>query len=142
MLAGLLMIFVIVPRQIKSSGGFGLDPAFFPVSLLWLLVCLGALLVLTRLPQPADPPGVPGGLGFDNWRFIAGAGLYFAIGFLAIKSLGFVIAGALMIAVMMLIIERGRVRWIEIAALSLAAPFIIYWLLYNVFSVQLPSAPF
>lgn len=136
------MILVVVPRQIKSSGSYGLDPAFFPLLLLWLVVGLGVLLVATRLAAPGDPDGARGGLSVDNWKFIVGAAAFLWLGYEAINLLGFVIAGTLMIAVLMVLIDGNKTRLIEVAALALIAPFAIYWLLFNVFHVQLPSGPF
>ncbi|WP_172292059.1 tripartite tricarboxylate transporter TctB family protein [Pseudoruegeria sp. HB172150] len=141
-LVGLLMIFVVVPRQIKSFSGYGLDPAFFPLSLLWLLVALGALLVATRLLKPVDPEAEGGGLDGSNWAYIGTAAMYFVLGFLAITAVGFVIAGAGMMIVLMLAIEKREARWTEVVLFPVATAFVIYWLLYNVFSVQLPSGPF
>jgi hypothetical protein len=138
-LAGLLMIFVIVPQQIASSSDYGLDPAFFPLALLWLIVAMAVLLVATRIPQPPDPPEEEPVLDRWNWGFIVGASLFFLLGFIAIEQLGFVIAGTLMIAVLMFALELRGLNWIEVIGIAAIAPFSIYWLLYHVFSVQLPS---
>lgn len=140
-LAGLLMIFVIVPQQIASSGDYGLDPAFFPLMLLWLVVIMAALLVATRVKQPPDPPDAKPAFDRWNWVFILGAVLFLVLSFIAIQALGFVIAGTIMIALLMIAIELRRLNWIEIVGISAAAPFAIYWLLYNIFNVQLPSGP-
>lgn len=139
MLAGLLMIFVIVPQQIASSSDYGLDPAFFPLALLWLIVAMAVLLVVTRIQQPPDPPEEEPVLDRWNWGFIVGASLFFLLGFIAIEQLGFVIAGTLMIAVLMFALELRGLNWIEVIGIAAIAPFSIYWLLYHVFSVQLPS---
>lgn len=139
---GLLMIYVVVPAQISSSGGYGLDPAFFPVSLLWLLVGLGALLVLTRLFALAGQDDTGGGLDAKDWGFIVAATGVSALAVLAIGWLGFVIAGTVLMAVVMLAIERRQIRWVEIAIFPAFTAFAIYWLLYNAFSVQLPPGPF
>jgi len=138
-LAGLLMIFVIVPQQIASSSDYGLDPAFFPLAVLWLVVAMAALLAVTRIRQPADPPDEAPVLDRRNWAFIVGAGVFLVLAFLAIKTLGFVIAGTLMVAILMFALEFRRFNWIEVIGISLIAPFTINWLLYNIFSVQLPS---
>ena len=128
------MIFIIVPQQIASSGDYGLDPAFFPLALFWLVVVMAALLVVTRVKQQPV---------FDrwNWAFIVGAIVFVALSYIAIQELGFVIAGTIMVALLTIAIEMRRINWIEIVAISVAAPFAIYWILYNVFSVQLPSGP-
>lgn len=136
---GLLMIFVVVPVQIKSSGEYGLDPKFFPVLLLWLLVAMGVLLAATRVSQPAGDPDAEPVLDRRNWAFIAGAAIFLLLGFIAIKTFGFVIAGTIMLALLMFAIEMRHLKWLEMIGVSALAPFVIYWLLYNIFSVQLPS---
>lgn len=138
-LAGLVMIFIIVPIQINSTSDYGLDPAFFPLLLLWLIVIMGVLLVLSRLPQPADPPESTPVLDRWNWTFIVGASVFLTLGFIAIDQFGFVIAGVVMIALLMAIIELRHLRWIEVIGVSVIAPFVIYYLLYHLFSVQLPA---
>jgi putative tricarboxylic transport membrane protein len=138
-IAGLLMIFVIVPAQINSTSDYGLDPAFFPLALLWLLVAMGVLLVATRLRQAADPDDAEPVLDRWNWVFIVGTSIFAILGFVAINTLGFVIAGTIMIAVMMFAIELRSLHWLELLGVSLLAPLIIYWLLYHLFSVQLPA---
>jgi hypothetical protein len=141
LLSGLVMIFVIVPQQIKSSSDYGLDPAFFPLALVWLIVLMGGLLVVTRIPQPADPPEAEPVLDRWNWGFVLVTGVFLVLGFTAIKALGFVIAGSIMVAVLMLALEWRNLRWIEVIGISALVPFIIYWLLFNIFNVQLPSGP-
>jgi hypothetical protein len=140
-LAGLLMIFVIVPWQIASSSDYGLDPAFFPLMLLWLIVVMAVLLVATRVKQSPDPEGMESVFDRWNWAFIFGAALFIVLGFVAIQELGFVVAGSIIVALLMIAIEMRRLNWIEIIGISAIAPFAIYWLLYNIFHVQLPSGP-
>ena len=138
-LAGLLMIFVIVPVQINTVGDYGLDPAFFPLMVLWLLVIMGVLLVVSRMRQPADPPDAEPVLDRWNWWFIAGVSIFLLLGFIAIDRLGFIIAGAMMIAVLMFFIELRHLNWREVISVSLISPFVIYYLLYHLFNVQLPA---
>jgi hypothetical protein len=141
-LFGLLMIFAVVPVQIASTNEYGLDPKFFPVLLVWLLVAMGALLLASRLLQPAEQTDSGGGLDRWDWTFIVAAAAFLLVGFIAIRLVGFVIAGVGMLVLLMLAIERGRVRWLEVVATAALAPFIIHWLLHNVFSVQLPAGSF
>jgi Tripartite tricarboxylate transporter TctB family len=133
------MIFVIVPVQINSTGDYGLDPSFFPLMVLWLLVIMGVVLVANRIRQPADPPDADPVLDRWNWWFITGVSIFLLVGFIAIDRLGFVIAGTMMIAVLMFVIELRHLNWWEVAGVSLISPFVIYYLLYQLFSVQLPA---
>lgn len=138
-LAGLLMIFVIVPVQINSSSDYGLDPAFFPLLLLWLIVIMGVLLVASRIPQTLEPPRAEPVLDRWNWLFIVGTSVFLLVGFIAMQTFGFVVAGVVMLALLMFVIELRRLNWIEVIGVSLLAPFVIYYLLYHLFSVQLPA---
>ena len=133
------MIYVIVPIQIDSAGDYGLDPAFFPLAVLWLVVIMSAVLVVSRIRQPPDPPDSEPVLDRWNWLFIGCTTVFVVAGFVAIQWLGFVIGGALMIAVLMLVIELRHLDWREVVGVSLISPFVIYYLLYHLFSVQLPA---
>ena len=136
-LFGVAMIFLIVPMQIDSGGDYGLDPKFFPVSLLWLIVGMALLLIATRLPWQAGPIDEPPTLDRHNWMFIGAASLFLLFGFVAIDTVGFMPAAALMIAVLMYAMGVRR-HWIKLIGIAVAAPAIIYWLLRQLFSVQLP----
>lgn len=133
------MIFVIVPVQINSSSDYGLDPAFFPLLLLWLIVIMGVLLVASRIPQTLEPPRAEPVLDRWNWLFIVGTSVFLLVGFIAMQTFGFVVAGVVMLALLMFVIELRRLNWIEVIGVSLLAPFVIYYLLYHLFSVQLPA---
>ena len=56
---------------------------------------------------------------------------------IAIERLGFMVAGALMIAVTMYVMGVRR-EWIRLAGVSIAAPIVIYFALKHIFSIQLP----
>jgi len=135
----LAMIFIIVPYQIRSSSEYGLDPKFFPVGVLWLLFAMGALLVATRVYAPPDAAEAEPALGLRNWLFIGCFTVFFVITFIAISQLGFLLAGMLMIAAMMLVLGLRHLHWLELAGVSIGAPLFIYYSLYQIFSVQLPS---
>ncbi len=136
---GLVMIFIIVPFQITSSSDYGLDPKFFPLAVLWLVVVMGALLVATRLPAPPDPDDSPPVLGLRNWLFIGGFSVFLFVVFVAITTLGYVAAGLLMVALMMIALDLRNRNWVQLAGVSILAPLIIYYTLYHLFSVQLPT---
>ena len=86
--AGLVMIYVIVPIQIDSTGDYGLDPAFFPLAVLWLVVIMSALLVLSRIRQEPDPPDSEPVLDRWNWLFITCTTVFIVVSFIAINWLG------------------------------------------------------
>jgi hypothetical protein len=136
---GLVMIFVIVPIEISSTGEFGVDPAFFPQLLLWLVVAMGALLVVTRIRAPADPPHREPVLDRYNWFFIGSFTLLLVLAYIAIGKAGFVFTGVVMTAVLMFTLGIRQRNWAEVAGVSVAAPVVIYYALYHVFNVQLPS---
>jgi len=134
----LLTIFVIVPQQIDSGGeDYGLEPKFFPVTLLWLLAILSALLVATRLFVPPDPPGATQPFQAKNWLFIGGMSVFLALVFIAINTVGFIPTAMVTIAILMIAIS-GRRHWIEVVAVALIAPIVIDLALTHLFKVQLP----
>jgi len=134
---GLVMIFLIVPMQIDSTGEYGLDPKFFPVSLLWLIVCMSAMLVVSRWTVATNVPDDVGPLDRQNWMFVGGAALYLLIGFVTIDSVGFVPGAVLMIAVLMYLMGVRR-SWVRLASVSVATPIIIYLAMRHLFTIQLP----
>jgi hypothetical protein len=136
-LFGLVMIFIIVPTQIDSTGEYGLDPKFFPVSLLWLIVCMSVLLVASRWIITVDDRDDTGPLDGQNWLFIAGAALYLLIGFVTIDFAGFIPGAILMIAVLMYLMGVRR-NWIRLAGVSVATPVVIYLAMRHLFTIQLP----
>lgn len=139
-LFGLMMIFVIVPRQIKSSSDYGLDPKFFPSALLWLLVIMGLLLVATRLRAQTEPADAEPVLDARNWLFIGGSSVFLLVVFVAIKTLGFVLAGIATVALLVFVLGFRHLRWIELIGVSVLAPLVIYLALYHIFNVQLPPS--
>lgn len=136
---GLAMIFIVVPLQIRSSSDIGLDPKFFPVGVLWLIFAMGVLLAATRLTMPPDDPDAEPVLGARNWLYIGGFTAFFIVTFIAINYLGFLLAGTLMIAALMFVIGLRHLNWLELVGVSVGAPLFIYYSLYRIFSVQLPS---
>jgi Tripartite tricarboxylate transporter TctB family len=138
-LFGLVMIFIIVPIQITSSSDYGLDPKVFPVAVLWLLVAMGGLLVATRLaarPEPGDSEPV---LTARNCLFIGGFAIFLVLVFVAINTLGFVLAGILMVSLLMVALDLRNRNWLQLVGVSVLAPLAIYYALYHIFSVQLPT---
>jgi putative tricarboxylic transport membrane protein len=138
-LFGLAMIFIIVPNQISASSEYGLDPKFFPVAVIWLLIFMGVLLVVTRLGTQPDAEGSEPVLGLRNWLFIGAFSLFLVLVFLAINTLGYVLAGILMVALLMVALDIRNRNWAQLIGVSILAPFAIYYALYHIFSVQLPT---
>ena len=136
---GLVMIFVIVPIQIKSSSEYAVEPKLFPEILLWLFVAMSALLVATRIAAPPDPAHGKPLLDMRNWFFIGAAAGFLLLGYIAIGKIGFVPAGIIMVALIMSALAVGSRNWIELVGVSVIAPVLIYYTLYQIFSVQLPS---
>jgi len=136
-LFGLVMIFIIIPDQIDSTGEYGLDPKFFPVSLLWLVVIMAIALVGSRLALPAGALDDEAPIDGKNWLFIVGASLYLTAGFIAVTVVGFIPATILMIAVLMYLMGV-RDEWLKLAAVSVVAPLFIYFAMRHVFTIQLP----
>lgn len=137
-LFGLITIFVIVPVQIDSGGDYGLDPSFFPVTLLWIVTAMAVLLVVSRLPLPADPSDTTPPLDGLNWLFIVVATVLLAIAYVAIDTIGFIISSIVLIAAGMLATGARRTNWLALAIIPFAATFVIYYALEKIFIVELP----
>lgn len=137
-LFGLVTIFVIVPVQIDSGGDYGLDPSFFPLTLLWLVTAMAVLLAATRVPLPPDPSDAAPTMDLMNWLFIVVATVALTIAYVAIDSIGFIITSIVLIATVMLAMGARSRNWLAIATIPVIAPIIIYYALGKIFVVQLP----
>jgi len=137
-LFGLVTIFVIVPVQIDSGGDYGLDPSFFPVTLLWLITAMAALLVVSRLPLPPDPSDTTPPLDGLNWLFIVVAAVLLTVVYVAIDTVGFIVSSIVLIALGMLATGARRTNWLALATVPLVATLVIYYALEKIFIVELP----
>jgi hypothetical protein len=135
-LAGLITIFVIVPREVGSTSPIGIAPDVFPLTLLWTITALSVLLVVLRLvTRPSRSDGPP--LELHNIVFIGVAAIALAAGFIAIATLGFLAGGAAIVAFTMLVMGARRypLRVVLVAALAPTAIFLVF---KHVFTVFLP----
>lgn len=137
-LLGLFTIYVIVPMQIDSGGDYGLDPSFFPVTTLWLIVLMAAVLIGHRLLIVKDSDGSPAPLDGLNWLFIGAAAVLLAIAYYSIITIGFIATSLILIAILMIAIGARRENWLALATVPIIAPLVIYFLLDRIFVVQLP----
>lgn len=137
LLAGLVTIFVIVPLQIDSGGDYGLDPSFFPLTTLWLIVLMAAVLIAHRLlTQETESSSAP--LDGMNWLFICAASVLLAVAYYGMITIGFIATSLILIALLMIATGARRKNWLAIATVPIIAPFAIYFLLDRIFVVQLP----
>ena len=58
-IAGLALVFWLIPAQVDDSGSFGLPPSLAPKVLAWMMVGLGAVLTGQRLLRAGDPEAGP-----------------------------------------------------------------------------------
>lgn len=137
-LFGLFTIYVIVPLQIDSGGDYGLDPSFFPVTTLWLIVLMAVVLVGHRLLVVKDSDISPAPLDGTNWLFISAAAVLLAVTYYSIITIGFIATSIVLIAILMIAIGARRENWLAFAIVPIAAPLAIYFLLDRIFVVQLP----
>jgi hypothetical protein len=99
---------------------------------------MGVLLVATRLPAPSDLEDSEPVLDVKNVLTIVSFTLFFLVVFIAIDTIGFVLGGAMMIALLMFALGLRHLKWIELISVSILSPLVIYYSLYHIFSVQLP----
>lgn len=134
--AGLITIFVIVPREVGGTAPIGIAPDVFPLTLLWIIVGLAVLLSVSRLVgRPSESDGPP--LELHNLMFIAVAAIALAAGFVAITTLGFLVGGAAMVAFTMLVMGARR-HPVRLVLAAVLAPAAIYLVFKHVFTVFLP----
>ncbi len=140
LLLGLFTIFVIVPIQIDSGGDYGLDPSFFPLTTLWLIVLMAAVLIGHRLliVKEKDLDSSPAPLDGMNWLFIGCAALILAITYFGMVTIGFIATSLILIAALMITIGAHRENWLALAVVPIIAPLVIYFALDRIFVVQLP----
>jgi len=133
---GLITIFVIIPLQTTEGEKYGLPPAFFPTCSMVVLTVLSALLLLKGLFSSNKDTDPPAPLDSRSWLNI---GLLSALLFLslaAIKYLGFIIGGILMVASFMIYMRERRL--ITISLVSLITPLVIYIVLWKFLRILLP----
>jgi hypothetical protein len=137
-LFGLFTIYVIVPVQIDSGGDYGLDPSFFPVTTLWLVVIMAIVLIGHRLLIVKDFDSSSAPLDGMNWLFIGCAALLLAITYYGMITIGFIATSLILIAVLMIAIGARRQNWLALVITPIVAPLVIYFALGKIFIVQLP----
>lgn len=136
-LAGLLTFFFVIPAQTGKGATYGLAADFFPnVSVIALTAIMGAFFVhralsRRRADRDAEAPVTPG-----NWRFIGAMTALFAIDVLVLVFLGFIAAGALAVAVFMVL--AGERRVIAVALTSACLPTAVYLVVAVALRVPLP----
>jgi hypothetical protein len=137
-LFGLLTIFVIVPVEIDSGGDYGLDPKFFPVTTLWLIVAMAVLQIGHRLVLLKFDRDTPGPLDSLNWLFICGATLFLAMAYFGIVTIGFIATSLILIAIAMVAMGARKQNWLALLSIPIIAPIVIYYALGQIFTVELP----
>lgn len=138
-LFGLVTIFIIVPVEIDSGGDYGLDPSFFPVTTLWLIVAMAVLLVGHRLVLLKYDPDLPGPLDGRNFLFIFAATAFLAIAYFGIVTIGFIATSLILIAIVMVAMGARKQNWMALVSIPIIAPLFIYYALGKIFIVQLPD---
>jgi len=134
--AGLITIFVIVPREVGSTAPIGIAPDVFPLTLLWTIIGLSVLLVVSRLVVwRSSSDGPP--LELHNLVYIGVATIALAAGFIAITTLGFLVGGAAIVAFTMLVMGARRSP-LRLVLVSVLGPTAIYLVFKHVFTVFLP----
>ena len=136
-LFGLFTIFILVPVQIDSGGDYGLDPSFFPVTTLWLIVLMAFVLIGHRLLMK-NPDTTRAPLDRMNWLFICIAAVLLAVVYLGLVTIGFIATSLLLIAILMVANGARKRNWLALATVPIIAPLVIYFALGKIFIVQLP----
>lgn len=135
-LFGLVTLVAVIPAEVGGAVEHGVAPDVFPRVLMWLVTLLATLLVVSRLAsrRKADEASP---LRAENFYFIVGASLVLLVAFVAVRYLGFIVGGALTIALAMLAMD-GRRRPARLVTTVLLAPVAVYLVFKHLFSVYLP----
>ena len=134
---GLIMIFIIAPRQISGTSDYGIAPDVFPLTLLWLLVILSASLGVHRLAKWSSLKYEPI-LSRADWLFIFGSVVYFSIAYLAIAKFGFRVAGPLLLLALLFLTGALPGKKIQSVLVAVSTPLILYYLFWKIFRIPLP----
>lgn len=135
-LLGLATIFFVVPAQISGTSDIGIAPDVFPLTMVGAATLFAALLVVRRLVfDRAEDGAAP--LSREDGLFIVGAALFLAAGYAAIVTLGFMIGGALVLALVMAAMGEWR-HPVRLVLVALVAPGAIDLLFWRLFYVPLP----
>lgn len=131
----LLSLLVLVESRHLPLGSLrNPGPAYMPVALAIVLLCLGALLVVVagRAPRLAD-------VGWTEWRHAVAIFLVCAFAALALERIGFRLTIALSLAFLLGVVERRGP--VFTAALSLAFAAGAFLLFDTLLRVPLPRGP-
>jgi len=137
-LFGLISLFAIIPAQVGSDAGTaGIAPDVFPRTLMWLFTGVSLLLVVSRLASAGATTDDLSPPTLHNFAYIGAVSVLLLGSFLAITYLGFIVGGAITVAVTMLAIE-GRRHIVRLIAVSILAPVAVFAVFRYLFTVLLP----
>jgi putative tricarboxylic transport membrane protein len=142
---GLLMLFLIIPRWVVTSDSLNLtSPDTFPNFAAWMLVVLGALLLIkTRLErravgEEAGKKEIPA----EKEKAWDGPGFYTAVTFLDIALFGFLLDKAgywlssIVCGILLLILYRSK-KWYYYAVV-VGFTFLLYYVFGVLLRVKMP----
>lgn len=141
--AGLVLIFGVIPAQIGSRSFGGLPPDFFPRVLAWIFLGLAVLLVAARgvafarqLPQleNADPP-----LKWRQALFISGAGLCLLVTYWLMANVGYIWAGVFAVGVIGIAMGELKSHPLRLVLMMALGPLLIDIGFRHLFLVFLPG---
>lgn len=135
--AGLVLIFIIIPQGTEAGVSFGLSPTVFPTILATgMTACAMALTVQALLRLRAGSDTRPSPISGWNMLMFGAASALILAGIVAINYLGMVIAGPLLIASLMLFLgDRSIIRIVLTSTIPVAA---IYFLAFYVLRMPVP----
>jgi hypothetical protein len=114
-------------------------PGFLPGLLAIAMGVIGALLIGSRLFGPAERFGTSRALSFDMVSRSSIVWLAFAAAILLLPMIGFVVASAGLVAVLLLVVERLRSP--AAFATIVMLPVILHIVFVTLLSVRLPAGP-
>lgn len=135
-LAGLAVLFVVIPTTTRTGTWTGLSPYFFPtVAMVGFTLC-GGLLILQALFRPALYEEQPTPLHLRELRNFGLLALIIVAAVLVIDAAGLLIGGPVLIAAVMLFM--GERRWLRVVLVSVLPVVVAYVFIRHVLQAPVP----
>jgi hypothetical protein len=137
LVAGLLVLFVVIPAEAEGDTWSGVSPLFFPtIVAAGFTICCAAML-FQAIFRPGGYEGQELALKRGNFGFFMVACAIILATVLLIHYLGFLWGGPLLVAALMLFM--GERNWLRIIPMSVVPVVVIYFFITRVLTAPLPG---
>lgn len=134
-LAGLAVLFVVIPTTTRTGSWTGLSPYFFPtVAMVGFTLCAGLLILQALLRPTLYEESTP--LHLTEVRNFGLVALLIVAAVLVIDAAGLLIGGPVLIAAVMLFM--GERRWLRVVLVSVLPVVVAYVFIRHVLQAPVP----